>query len=241
MRLPDFLVIGTSRGGTTSLYHLLRAADGIFMPERTEVHFFSLTLYRNPNAPLSDYARNFSKAREDEVAGEKSPSYFWFAGAADAIRQRLPNVRLIATLRDPAERAISDFKIAIRPAPGEDALLRLIDGGIRDLVKGKPFKTVVDPAVILWKGMYGQHIKRFLKLFGEERLLFIDFDSFGDSRRVLQETASFIGAPPISTALPHENASPAATATYDRALARLREFYRKADDYEAVRTGLRII
>ena len=212
------------------------------MPQRTEVHFFSLTLHRDPNAPLSGYARNFSEARQDEIVGEKSPSYFWYAGAAERIRQRLPNVRLITTLRDPAERALSDFKIAIKPAPEEDDLLRLIESGIRDLVTGKPFRTVVDPAAILWKGMYGQHLKRFLKLFGEDRLLLIDFESLGESQRVLGEIAKFVGAQPIAAALPHENVSPAGrSATYDRALARLGEFYRKADDYAAMRAGLRIV
>ena len=145
MRLPDFLVIGTSRGGTTSLYHLLHDADGIFMPKRTELHFFSLTLHRDPKAPLSDYARNFAEARDDELVGEKSPSYFWYADAAERINERLPNVRLIATLRDPAERALSDFKNAIKPAPPEDDLLLLVEMGIRNLVMGRPFKRVDDP------------------------------------------------------------------------------------------------
>ena len=241
MRLPDFIVIGTSRGGTTSLYHLLRGADGIFMPTRKELHFFSWGLQLNPRPPLSGYAQNFSEAPADAIAGEKSPSYFWFPSAADNIRQHLPNVRLIATLRDPAERAISDFKLGLNAAPEERDLLRLIDGGIRDLASGKPYGSVFDPAVILWKGMYGRHIRRFLKLFGEQRLLLIDFSSLGDSQRVLAAIAQFIGAPPISAALPHLNSSAQAPTAYVQALALLREFYRNADDYEAMRTGLQII
>ena len=90
--------------------------------------------------------------------------------------------------------------------------------------------------------MYGNHLKRFVKLFGEDRLLLIDFAGLDDNRRVLGEITDFVGAPSIPVALPHENASPAGrSATYDRVLARLRDFYRKADDYESVRSGLRVV
>jgi hypothetical protein len=241
MRLPDFLIIGTSRGGTTSLFHVLRHSDGIFMPRRTELHFFSMRLFADPNAQLSGYARHFAEARRDEVVGEKSPSYLWFPDAAASIHDRLPHVKLISTLRDPAERAISDFKISIKPAPKEADLLRLIDEGIRDLLSGKPFKTVFDPAAIVWKGMYGHHLRRFLRLFGEDRLLLIDFESLKDGQRVLTEITDFIGAKQTNVALTHTNSSPPVPTAYETALAHLRAFYRRADDFETLRRALRVI
>jgi Sulfotransferase family len=121
-RLPDFLVIGTMKGGTSSLHRYLRAHPGIFMPEVKELNFF-VSDYRGP-VPLdppevTNWARGedwyrawFDAAGPTQLAGEASPKYTKapeYPGAPERIAALLPDARLVYVVRDPIERIRSHY------------------------------------------------------------------------------------------------------------------------------------
>ena len=103
-RLPDFLVVGAPRGGTSWLNNSLRAHPAVFMSPRKEPRFFTENLARG----VDWYARLFEGAAPDQQAGEASPDYLWRRAGAE-IAEVLPDFKAIALLREPVSRAWSHY------------------------------------------------------------------------------------------------------------------------------------
>ena len=119
--LPDFLIIGTKRGGTTSLYNYLLAHPGVAplfpTPQNLKgVHFFDTNFDRG----LAWYRSHFPtmlarmSSRRAWVVGEASPYYLYHPHAPRRARRVVPDARLIVLLRDPIERAFSHYKERVR-------------------------------------------------------------------------------------------------------------------------------
>jgi hypothetical protein len=138
--MPNFLVIGAGRSGSTSLYHYLAQHPQIFMSPVKEPKFFALEGhaldFRGPGderirvdttTTLTAYRSLFDGVRGELAVGEASTLYLSHEAAADAIARHVPEMKLIAILRDPAERAHSAFQHLTRDgyeplANFEDAL-----------------------------------------------------------------------------------------------------------------------
>jgi len=115
----DFLTVGAMRAGTTTLHELLKQHPDIYLPVGKEVPFFADdTAYAQGLEKYLD--NNFSKAQAEQKWGTISPSYmFNLSGlptseVAERIKRDVPDVKLIAILRNPIERAYSHYKFAVR-------------------------------------------------------------------------------------------------------------------------------
>ena len=102
-RLPDFLGLGTQKGGTTSLHQWLSTHPQVFLPACKEVHYFD----QQPEQPTSWYAQHFQNAQPEQVCGEITPFYLFHPDVPTRIHAVLPKVRMIVLLRDPVERTLS--------------------------------------------------------------------------------------------------------------------------------------
>lgn len=115
MTLPNFLVIGAPKAGTTSLYVHLRAHPEIFMPELKEPRFFGYEgrggREKFPIQTLEEYAALFAGVAGETAIGEATPHYLIYPNAAERIRALLPQAKLIASLRDPVERSYSVYQM----------------------------------------------------------------------------------------------------------------------------------
>ena len=125
MNLPNFIIIGAAKSGTSALYRYLKQHPDIFMSPVKEPHFFG---YENapPNAQGPDdfvnnaitdirsYYRLFEGAKTEKAIGEASPTYIHLPRAVERIRHHLPNAKLIAILRQPADRAFSAYMHVVR-------------------------------------------------------------------------------------------------------------------------------
>jgi hypothetical protein len=109
-RLPAFLVLGTQKGGTTTLFSLLSQHPQVHLPACKEVHYFSLHHGQGP----AWYAQHFSAAREDQLCGDITPYYLFHPQAPARIQALIPEARLVILLRDPVERALSHYFHAVR-------------------------------------------------------------------------------------------------------------------------------
>jgi hypothetical protein len=120
--LPNFLVIGAAKGGTTSLYDYLRQHPEVYMAAVKEPRFFAYDGRPLPQggpggerfhgATVTDvgaYEALFEGAGNALARGEASPLYLYSAHAASRIAARVPGARLVAILRDPADRAFSHY------------------------------------------------------------------------------------------------------------------------------------
>jgi hypothetical protein len=105
MRLPDFLIIGEMRCGTTTLWEMMDQHPLTGFPFEKELHFFD----RRASAGLDWYGSHFNDISKALKAGEATPDYLYCSGVCERIKAVLPNVKLIVILRDPTERAWSHY------------------------------------------------------------------------------------------------------------------------------------
>jgi hypothetical protein len=105
MRMADFICAGAQKSGTTWLHAQLCRHPQVFMPTK-ELNFF----YRD--LPLSWYAEQFLGAANGQLCGDISPNYAAFAGLAERIYHICPDARIFHLLRNPIERAFSQWKMA---------------------------------------------------------------------------------------------------------------------------------
>jgi hypothetical protein len=104
-RLPDFVIVGAGRSGSTALYRYLGEHPAVFMATPKEVRYFN----KHFDNGLDWYSAHFAAAGEDQVAGEATPSYLGNAEAVDRMAATIPKARLIALLRDPVDRLYSHY------------------------------------------------------------------------------------------------------------------------------------
>ena len=104
-RLPDFLIAGAPRSGSTTLYRMLDEHPSIFMAKPKEIGFFSGW----HDEDVDWYKAHFAGARADQKAGEATPWYMHDHDAVDEINSIVPGVRFIVILRDPVDRTYSHY------------------------------------------------------------------------------------------------------------------------------------
>ena len=121
-RLPEFLGLGTQKGGTTTLQCLLKQHPQVYLPPRKELHFFSLHYSKGETW----YRQQFAEAATEQRCGEITPYYLFHPMAPQRIEALLPEVKLIVLLRDPVERALSQVahsrRLGLEPLALEQAL-----------------------------------------------------------------------------------------------------------------------
>ncbi|MEU7948137.1 sulfotransferase [Micromonospora taraxaci] len=120
--LPDFLVIGGQRCGTTSLYHHLAAHPRVRVATGKELQYFSV----HPGRGLRWYRGHFPRLAPDERTFEASPYYLFHPGVPSRVAAALPQARFVALLRDPVQRAYSHYlhtrSYGLEPLTFADAL-----------------------------------------------------------------------------------------------------------------------
>lgn len=104
-RLPDFVIAGAPRSGTTALARYLGAHPSIFIAQGKELRFFDT----NYSKGLTWYQSHFDDAPEDSLCGEASPWYMFDPVTIDRMYEHLPGAQVIASLREPSERVWSHY------------------------------------------------------------------------------------------------------------------------------------
>ncbi|QYJ15072.1 hypothetical protein Rxycam_00884 [Rubrobacter xylanophilus DSM 9941] len=197
MRLPDFLVIGAMKCGTTALYYYLDQHPEVYMSPVKEPDFLAFegegVAPRNAVTDLSSYAALFREAGSARAVGEASHESLYRVRAVENIRRYVPGARFIAVLRDPADRAYSHYLHLVRngtePLPSFEAALAAERRG--DLGEGFPFRSYVD------RGFYLRQLSRYYKAFGEERLrVYLYEDLATRPLWVMRDAFAFIGVDP---------------------------------------------
>jgi hypothetical protein len=256
-RLPDFLVIGAQRAGTTSLYDYLIAHPVIARALPTKgVHYFdteysrSLGWYRAhfPTVLTAAYVR--VRRNASMLTGEASPYYLFHPAVPARVASVLPDVKLVAMLRDPVDRAHSQY--ANERARGlEDATFEeALDLEERRL-EGEEEKLASDPAYTsfanqhhsyLARGRYLEQLRRWHAFFPREQLLALESDTFfADPASGLARVHDFLGVErrPLAS-YPARNArarDPLRPETRERLEAYFREPNRRLFDYLGVDFG----
>lgn len=165
--LPNFLIIGSQKAGTTSLYHILKQHPQIYMPETKELNFFFKedAYARGVDA----YTAHFADAADQLARGEASPGYICHPEAPARIHELLPDVKLILTVRNPIKRAISQYWDNRRHLNEPLTFAQALDAYLSDDYQ---------PGKIGYfsRGVYMRYIRRYLAYFPREHLLVLPFE-----------------------------------------------------------------
>jgi sulfotransferase family protein len=199
--LPDFLVLGAQKAGTTALYAYLRWHPGITGPSWKEVSFFDRHWWRGKRW----YRGQFPLRSRGRLVGEASPSYLFHPLAPERARAVVPDARLLVVLRNPVDRAYSQYQheVALRrePLSFEDAL-----AAEEGRTRGEVERLVADPRAFShewWdhtyasRGLYAEQLDRWLAVFPREQLLVVTSDELAErSARTYASILAFLGAAP---------------------------------------------
>lgn len=177
-RLPDFLIVGAMKSGTTTLYQYLESNPNVFMSTPKEPNFFSMDEVHQRGTGW--YASLFADAESNQICGEASPSYSRFPrfpNTASRIANLLPNVKLIYLMRHPVDRFYSNY-VFDRSYGFNDSIQETLD----------------QRSYVLETSNYMLQIERYLEHFPREQMLFLLLEDLRDSpRMVLREMSDFLG------------------------------------------------
>lgn len=203
-RLPDFLIIGVQRGGTTSLYDYLTRHRRIAKAARKEVHFFDLN-YSEGTGWYRSHFPWWAGFRRGVITGEASPYYIFHPAVPQRVEETCPDVKLIVVFRDPVDRAFSHYQLARRR--GWESLT--FEEAIRtehERLEGEATK-LLDPSYqsfeyqnlsYVARGLYADQVENWTRYFSLERFLFLrSEDLYEDPGSVLGSTLAFLGLDPI--------------------------------------------
>jgi hypothetical protein len=191
--LPNFFIVGARKCGTTSLYFYLKKIPGVYMSPVKELFFFA------PHAVQTDafdvirdkkeYLRFFEKARGYIAVGEATPIYLWDLDSPKLIHQAVPNARIIILLRDPIERAYSQYLRVIKYSGMKASFY---DELMRDYKSQE--KLYGTSQLYVEMGMYYEQVKRYFDIFGREKVKVIIFEEFIQHKeQTVNEVLAFLG------------------------------------------------
>ena len=201
MTMPNFVIIGAGKAGTTSLYKYLEEHPQIYMSPKKEPRFFAVENeeinFQGPDDSrfkfinsIDDYQKLFSQVSNEIAIGEASPIYLTTPKAPQRIYHHIPNAKIIAILRDPIERAYSNFL---------DSLSRGIettdDFSEAMLLEEERIKDRWAPH---WhykrKGFYFALLKPYFDLFEQESIKVYFFDDLKKNpQKIMKDIYKFLG------------------------------------------------
>lgn len=163
MRLPDFLIVGEPRCGTTALADYLRAHPDVFISATKELNFFNRV--HPTSSTVERYASNFAAAPVDATTGEASVLYLESPFAPQRMASVVPDARLVACLRDPVDRAYSHYWWR------RIGYWRVEDREFADAVADELAGNVRSGAQYLAHGLYFQRLQRLLSWYPRAAVL----------------------------------------------------------------------
>ncbi|MEM9539150.1 MAG: sulfotransferase [Cyanobacteria bacterium P01_E01_bin.42] len=190
MKLPTFLIIGVEKSGTTSIYNYLKQHPQVYMSPLKETNFLERDWEDNKNArkariiTIEAYEELFKDVTDEIAIGEASPNYlFHYKTSTPKIEQYLPDVKMMAILRHPIQRAYSDYLMHIRDA--------INIGQVKTL--SEQVKTSGNSSFTLRKGLYYEPVKYFFDRFGRDRVQIYLYDDLSqNSEAFMQEIYRFL-------------------------------------------------
>ena len=208
--LPDFLIIGAQKAGTTALYAYLREHPAVAGPPWKEVSFFDRHYARGAawyrgNFPNRLYLRRMqARTGATPLVGEASPSYVFHPLGPERVASLVPEARLVALVRNPIDRALSHYHHEV--ALGRESLSFEEALAAEETRMSGELERMRDPRYFshAWwnytyaaRGLYTEQLERWLERFPRERLLVVPSEDLLDRpRETYARVLDFLGVPP---------------------------------------------
>ena len=183
----DFIVAGAQKSGTTALNYYLRRHPQIALPIKKEVHFFDNDeFFAGGNVSYQPLHDLFRPVRLASIAGENTPIYLYWRPALPRIRDYNPAMKFIIILRNPIERAFSQWNMQRTRGAEPFDFLEAVEAEPRRIAAVAPKQlrkfSYVD------RGRYDEQLERAFRLFPRERFLIIKYETFRTRQRETVET-----------------------------------------------------
>jgi len=230
--LPDFLILGAMKSGTTSLFRYLGQHPKVRVSAAKAVHFFDLDHSRGPRW----YRSHFPLLRSGAITGEATPYYLCHPHAPQRIGELLPRARLVVLLRNPTDRAISHYSHEARKGRESLPILEALEaeeGRVGPewarMLRDESYNSPVHRRFSYkQRGLYVEQLERYWRHFDEGALLPLKAERlYSDPRGALTDVCRFLGVEPDLRRIdltPH-NVDPAERVAASRARDYLDEFF----------------
>lgn len=208
--LPDFIIIGTVRSGTTSLYYNICQHPSVLPAAYDEIGFFDsnfqlgIEWYRS----MFPTQKNMEKVKNDtkySITGEDTPFYFWKEEVIERISQTLPGVKLIVIFRNPIDRAYSNYNLAVRTGNEKLSFRDAVNTEI-DFMKDHSFRESVDQGrSYLSKGFYAKQLEIWKKKILDDEIHILTTEDMKERpEEELSKIFKFLGIPKYKIPEPQE-------------------------------------
>lgn len=202
--LPNFIIFGAEKSGTTSLYHYLKQHPEIYMSPEKEPYFFICengypevlgnrieldNFLKTRIKTMDEYEKLFSGVKNEKAIGEASANYIYVSKAAEKIKHYIPEVKLICVLRNPVDRAYSNF-------------LHCIGRGVEPLrdfseaLKQEEKRIHENWGLVHYykeKGFYYKYLKKYFELFKKDQIKVYIYNNFKDfPEQTVKDIFSFL-------------------------------------------------
>jgi hypothetical protein len=201
--LPDAVILGAQKSGTSSLHNYLVQHPGVIEPLRKEVHYFDIGYQRGE----AWYRAHFGPLGAPGLNLDSSPYYLFHPAVPQRLHDLLPQAKLIVLLRDPVRRAYSHYwherdkgretlafedAIAAEPERLGDSHQQLAAGTLQRSHAHQHFSYLA-------RGRYAEQLERWFELFPREQFLVLRFEDLArEPLAVLNQALGFLGLPPAS-------------------------------------------
>lgn len=202
-KLPNFLIIGAAKSGTTALYHYLNQHPDIFLSEIKETNFFALEgknvnfkgpgdkngVHKRSITDIDNYKLQYKEVQKERAIGEVCPLYLYSQDASVNIKKHIPNVKIIAILREPVARAYSAWVHLKRD--GREYL------EFEEALEDEP-RRIKENWAEIWhyfeEGNYYTQLSRYYDNFPKKNIKVFIYEDFKKSpKKVYAEICKFIG------------------------------------------------
>lgn len=229
---PSLYIAGAPKCGTTSLYNYLSQHPSIFLSERKEPGYFLAAartsswggptgpaLYRRIVSSPDEYLELYRAAPGHAIKADATPLYLYPEGVSQAIAQVSPDAKIVVCLRNPADRALSQYlhnrRDALESCELADALNAEADRVQEDWHPGYFYRGF---------GAYATHLKAYVSTFGRDNIHVVLFEELRESpQRELERITKFLKIHPLhfNTGIVHNRAQSARSQRAQRVINRL--------------------
>ncbi len=186
MPLPNFLIVGAQKSGTTSLGRYLERHPAIWVHQK-ELHFFSSD--DRYTRGIEWYRDQFREADGQTLIGEKCPPYSAEPAPSERIHQHLPDAKIIWIFRNPVERAYSNYFHRIREGSERDSFETAIEKNIKRMEQGEDIHHSY-----VGLSMYAEHVRWFARYWPVESMHYLLMETFRkDTEDRLRGIFDFLG------------------------------------------------
>lgn len=189
-----FLIAGAQKGGTTALFDYLGDYPDIALSDEKEVHYFDDETVDWASPDYGAYHAHFP-APDGRPCGEATPIYIYWPNSLERIRAYNPAMKLIITLRDPVQRAWSQWRMEYARGPETQPFGWCIRQGRQRLFDAEPWGHHREFSYVE-RGFYAEQLERLFRLFPREQVLILRAEDLrADPAPALMAVRGFLGLP----------------------------------------------